>query len=200
MNITEKTTKIFIKFIKNNTEKSEEEIEKVQYGFQVIIMNLFKIIILFSTAYFLEIFMYTLVAFIVFGIFRSFACGVHANTSLNCIIINYVVFLGNVFISINLSLNKSIIVIIYIISLILVRLYAPADTEERPLVSKKHRNKLKTRAIIVVLGFTLISLLIENSIYMNLITTSIMEESILITPVAYTIFKKPYRNYANIKL
>lgn len=199
MNITEKITKKFIKFITNNTEKSEDDIEKIQYGFQVIIMNLFKLIILFFTAYFLKIFIYTLVAFIVFGIFRSFACGVHANTSLNCIIINYVVFLGNVFISINFALNKYIIVTIYIISLILVILYAPADTEERPLISENYRKELKIRAISVVLVFTLISLLIGNSIYINLITTSIIEESILLTPLAYVIFKKPYRNYANVK-
>ncbi|MBU3157713.1 accessory gene regulator B family protein (plasmid) [Clostridium estertheticum] len=200
MNIAEKITKIFIKFIIANTEKSEEEIEKVQYGFQIIIMNLFKMIILFLTAYFLKIGIYTLVAFMVFGIFRSFACGVHANTSLNCIIINYIVFLGDVFISINFSLNKSSVVIMYIISLILVSLYAPADTEERPLVSENYRKKLKIRAISVVLTFTLISLLIGNSIYMNIITIAIIEESILITPLAYIIFKKPYKNYENVKL
>ena len=200
MSITEKISKMFIKFILNNTEKSEEELEKIQYGFQVIIMNVFKITILFFTAYFLKVFMYTVIALIFFGVLRSFACGVHANSSLLCIAINYFVFLGNVLMSMNLHINKTTIAVLYILSLILITLYAPADTEERPLVSEKHRKSLKIKAIIAVLVFAFISLIINSSIYMNLIIISILEESISITPFAYSVLKKPYMNYKNVNL
>jgi len=87
-------------------------------------MNTFKMIILFLIAYFFKLFIYTLVAFINFGILRFFSCGVHANTSLN------------------LLLNKNVVVIMYIISLILVFIYATADTEEHSIGSKHHRKAL----------------------------------------------------------
>ncbi|AJA46569.1 accessory gene regulator B [Clostridium pasteurianum DSM 525 = ATCC 6013] len=40
MNLDEKISKKCIEIIKNNVDKSEEEFEKIQYGIQVIIINL----------------------------------------------------------------------------------------------------------------------------------------------------------------
>lgn len=200
MNITKEISGICLRFITDNLEKTEEEIEIIQYGIQGILINTFKFIILFSTAYLLKILNYTVVAFIAFGILRTFASGVHASSSMKCILINYITFLGNVYLSLNVQLSKLLISAIFIISLILIIIYAPADTNERPLVSRNLRKKLKIKSIIIVLSLGVIALLISNSIYSNLITFSILEESILITPLAYIIFRKPYKNYENVEL
>lgn len=199
MNISTTLSKKCTDFIGNNADKTAEDLEKIQYGVQVIIINIFKMIILFATAYILGVLKYTCIAFAVFAIFRCFACGVHANSSLQCIIINYIVFLGNVYLSLSFTLNKLVLIILFSISLVLTLLYAPADTAERPLISNKLRNKLKLKSVLVVLIFFTIALLATNSIYSNLITYSILEEAAIITPISYIIFKKSYKNYKNVK-
>lgn len=200
MNFIKEKNNSFFKFIKTNLDMCEEDVEKIEYGMQIIILNVFKIIILFVTAYFLKIFTYTLIAFISFGVLRTFSCGVHADSSIKCIIINYIVFLGNVFLSLKVSLNWTLIMVIFLISLVLVIKYAPADSAERPLVSKKLRKRLKLKSCIAILILCLLSILCSKSIYCNILTFSTLEEALLITPLAYFIFRKPYKNYERVQL
>ena len=185
-------------FIKNNTSTSEEDLEKIHYGLLVIMTTIFKSILLFATAYLLGILKYTFFAFMVFSVIRTFACGTHANSTLQCITVNYILFLGNVYLSLNLPVSIFMQSIIFTVSFILVLLYAPADTEERPLVSKKLRNALKIKSIVVIVIFYISILLIKNNIYTNLITYSILEGSLVITPIVYKLFNKKFDNYKNV--
>jgi accessory gene regulator B len=199
MNINKKINSLIMNFFKKNLDKTEEELEILHYGTDVILINVYKLFILFVTAYFLKVFTYTLVAFAVFGVLRSFANGVHSDSSIKCILVNYIVFLGNVFLSQIFKLNTVMIIFLFLLSLVLVIKYAPADTAERPLVSKKLRKALKLKSIIIVFIFCLVCLLLSNPIYKNIITYSILEGSFLITPLAYFIFKKPYNNFQNLQ-
>lgn len=186
---------ICINFIHKNTSTSEEDIEKITYGLQVIILNTFHSILLFVIAYFLGIFIYTLIAFVFFAILRLFASGVHANSTLTCCIVSSIFFFGNVYLSLNTPKNIVVISIVFLISLILILLYAPADTEERPLISKKLRKSLKIKSALVTVIFYIVTLLISNNVYANLITFSVLEEAFVITPFAYKLFNKKYANY-----
>lgn len=200
MDIAEKLSERCTGFIKDNTNKTETELEKIQYGIHVILINIFKLLLLFITAYFLGILNYTIVAYLSFATLRSFANGIHANSSIKCTITNYIIFFGNVYLSLNFSLKKVYVVSIFIISLILIILYAPADTEERPLMSKNLRGKLKIKSTLIVLGFATVTILLPGSIYTNLIVYSTLQEAILITPMIYIIFGKKYKNYERIKI
>jgi len=198
MIITKKLSTKCLEFIKDNTSTSQENLEKIDYGIQVIILNISKLILLFITAYLLGILKYTVIAFIVFAIIRTFASGVHANSSLQCIIINYILFLGNVYLSLNLSVNIIVRSILFTISILLILLYAPGDTEERPLVSKKLRRDLKIKSLVITILFYITILLIESNVYANIITYSILEEALVITPSFYKLFGKTTNNYKNI--
>lgn len=200
MKIINKLNNYFFEFVRNNLEKSEEEIEVIRYGMQVIFFNIFKVIILFFTAYLLGVFKYTLIAFVSFGLIRTFSSGVHANSGIKCIIGNYVLFLGNVFVSLSFKLNKTSILILFLISLILIIRYAPADSAERPLVSKKLRKALKIKSCITAIGLLIVSIVLANSIYSNIITYAVLEEAFLVTPLAYFIFRKPYKNYEKVQI
>lgn len=200
MILTNKIAKYTISFIRKNTSSSEDDLEKISYGIKVIVSNFFKLVILFFTAHFLGILNYTILAIVSFAILRTFACGVHANSTIQCIIFNYLFFLGNVFLSINYPLSNNGIIVIFVASFILLCLYAPADTAERPLINKNLRRFLKIFSIIVASALFVISLLINNSIYKSIIIYSIFEEAIAITPFLYNFFGKSYRNYSNITL
>jgi accessory gene regulator B len=198
MIITNKLSEKCLNFMKNNTPIPEEDSEKLYYGLQVIMMDTSKTILLLITAYLLGILNYTVIAFISFATLRSFASGVHANSTLQCMISNYILFLGNVYLSLNFSINILIQSIIFIISFILVFIYAPGDSEERPLVSKKLRKRLQITSLTIIIIFYIIILLIKNNIYTNLITYSILEASLIITPIVYKLFGKKTNNYKNI--
>lgn len=200
MSISKKLSLGCLNFIKNNTSSSEEDLEKIYYGIQIIWINLLKFIILFLTAYLLGILRYTFTAFIIFAILRSFASGVHASSSIQCIIINYILFLGDVYLSLNLTLNLWYKTAIFAISFILLLLYSPADTEERPLISKKLRKNLKIKSILVLITFYIITFFITSNVYINLIIFSTLGESIVITPAAYKLLAKKYANYKNISI
>lgn len=88
----------------------------------------------------------------------------------------------------------------FLISLILVTLYAPADTAKRPLVSVKLRKKLKIYSQLTVMFFFIICLFNNNMIIKNIITFAILEECICITPFFYKISGKSYKNYEKLSM
>lgn len=199
MDIYEKLSNLCIKFISKNLKKSEDELKEVNYGIQVFLINTIKLAILFLLASILGILKYTFIAVISFAFIRIFASGVHAKSNLRCTITNIILFIGNVYLSMNIVLEKPVKTVIFIISLSLITIYAPSDTEERPLVSKRLRKKLKVCSIACSIVLTLsagfITLQYKSQIISNLIIFSLLEESVLITPMAYYIFDKKYSNY-----
>lgn len=198
MSISKLLTNKIIVFVKSNSDKSEEELEIIHYGIEVFLINVFKLIILFITAYFLNILIYTFIAFFSFAVIRMFASGVHANSSIKCILTNYIIFFGNVYLSITFTLNTELNSVIFLISIILILLYAPADTEEKPIVNKNLRKSLKIKSVICIIILTIVSLLIQNKIYANIISYSALEAGIVITPIAYKFFGKSYKNFEKL--
>ena len=76
--------------------------------------------------------------------YKIVAGGFHLKTHIGCTIGTFVVYFGNVLISKNLLLQpiyiKYIIVgVVWIISIIMISLYAPADTINLPILRKKER-------------------------------------------------------------
>lgn len=199
MSIVEKISEEFVGLVKINFDKTEQEIEIIRYGIQVMLINFSKLILLFLAAYCFNIINYCLVAVLVFAILRTFACGVHADSSIKCIIVNYIIFLGNVELSLKYLLNTKLILLLYMVSFLLIYRFAPADTEERPLLSKGLRKSLKIKASLIVIFFVLLSMVLNKSVYRNIIIYSVLEEGLLITPIAYKIFKKPYKNYESVQ-
>lgn len=195
MNVYNKLSDICVEFISKNVVKSDEELEEIDYGIQVILINMFKLTILFLSAYFLGILMNTIVAVTSFAIIRIFASGVHASSNLKCTITNIILFIGNAYLSTQIILNKYILIIIFILSLILIIIYAPADTEDRPLISFVLRRKLKIYSVISTLLIGIIILKYNTYVFANIITFSLLEESLLITPTAYYIFNTKYNNW-----
>lgn len=197
MFISKKLSDICTSFIQKNTSTSDEDLEKINYGLLVFILNSIHTILLLIIAYFLGIFIYTLIAYELFAFLRRFASGVHAKSTLTCCIVSSTFFFGNVYLSINTPKNITLISTIFLICFILISLYAPADTEERPLISKKLRKSLKIKSIVVLFIYFTAALIINNNVYANLITYSALEEAFVITPLAYKLFNKKYANYKN---
>lgn len=168
LDIAETISNMLITTKDNSEEITELEKKKVRYGIYTLYVNVTKIGGLLLVAYFLDIFSEVLIIWILFGVLRSSAFGIHSSKSINCTIATFSIFLGGAFISIQFPLKESILYVIYILSFIGLLLYAPADTKARPLIIYH----LKT-----------------------LFAISAMAETISVLPITYKIFKRRYNNY-----
>lgn len=134
LDIAETISNMLITTKDNSEEITELEKKKVRYGIYILYVNVTKIGGLLLVAYFLDIFSEVLIIWILFGVLRSSAFGIHSSKSINCTIATFSIFLGGAFISMQFPLKESILYVIYILSFIGLLLYAPADTKARPLI------------------------------------------------------------------
>jgi accessory gene regulator protein AgrB len=79
------------------------------------------------------------------------------------------------------------------LNLVLVCLYAPADTYNRPITSEEQRHKQKIESFLTVAILYLLSVFfIKDSAISNLVIFTMTIESFMITPFAYKIFDNKY--------
>lgn len=176
--------------------KSEEELEIIGYGLEGILTTVPKIAFIFTAGYFLNIFQPLLIAILSFGILRTFASGVHLKNGWTCLIFSSVVFLSITYAGIYIPLSKLLKILMFLVSFVLLILYAPADTEERPLVVPRIRQELKVSSLIFAgLMFIIMLLLPGSHVIGNIITWSVFAESVMTTPAVYFILNRRYRNY-----
>ena len=188
-----------ISFITKYKEYSNEEIENMRYSLEGLYLTFTKLIVIFSLAIILGIFKEVIILLILFNIIRFTGFGFHAKTSMECLITSTLLFVGVPYLVLYLKPNKTVLFIIGIISLIILSIYAPADTVKRPLPNKKKRLYRKIGTIVIASIFITISLFIKNSTISYLLIIALIIESIMVSPLIYKIFDQPYRNYLNYK-
>lgn len=180
---------------KSFPDYEEEKLECVQYGLEGVYLSLTKVIVIFTSAFFLGIFKEALILLLLFNILRVTAFGLHASKSWMCWISSSIIFLGCPLLCMYLKVPLLILVSIGIICLINFMLYAPADTEKRPLVNAKKRKVYKIITLISASIYILLLFFINNSFLQNILVCSMIIQSVLIHPLVYKLFKLPYDNY-----
>ncbi len=171
---------------------SEEKLAEIDYGIAAFIANSYKMVFIFILAILLNVFQYFLIAIISFGTLRTFASGVHAKREWTCLPTSILVFFGITYLGINLSLSIHIINCIFVLCFAAILIYAPADTEERPIVSRKLRKKLKILSVITILVLYAIALYSLGTKASSIITFAVLFESVLILPVTYRLAGSMY--------
>ena len=136
--------------------------------------------------------------------YKIVAGGFHLKTHIGCTIGTFVVYFGNVLISKNLLLQpiyiKYIIVgVVWIISIIMISLYAPADTINLPILRKKERKTKKILSYIFATITLIVAILVNNNTLSNILILNVLIESISISKLAYKLTKNEYGyiTYAN---
>lgn len=196
MKLSEKFSEKVTNYVKNTLpNKTEEDLEIIKYGVEILFMNLTKIPIILLIAYYLGIFKEVIFSILAFGIIRKFAAGIHATKSYVCLVCSCMIFLGTVYISINFKLPIIIKIVVFILSFIVYFKYAPADTEEKPYVNYVIRKNLKIKSLITLILYFILSLIIKDIFISNILIHILWIEGILISPITYKVFKRRYNNY-----
>ncbi len=179
---------------------SKDKIEEIMYGVEGIYILITKTIIILLISILLGIFKELIVLLLMFNFIRLFAFGMHAPNGIICLIISTALFIGCTYFCKMLIIPKSILYMLYLIVLIIISIYSPADTIKRPLIKRKKRIVFKILSIFVTILFFILSLIIKNNLIINSMIIGLIIECILILPITYKIFKLPYKNYLNYGL
>lgn len=185
-------------------EVDDERAEVIKYGLELIIGELPKMFLLFIIAWLLGIFKYALISFAIILPYKLVSGGVHLKTHIGCILGTSLLYCGNVFISkyINITDIKNQIIfsaIILTFAIIMISLYAPADTENVPILRKKERTKKKIISYIIVTAMIIISFLVKDRVISNMFRVGVLLQSIMISKLTYNIFKVKFGYLEYIK-
>lgn len=175
---------------------TDEKAEIILYGLQLIIGEIPKMFILFGLSFLLGFGWYMVFAYIAVMPYRATSGGFHLHTHLGCILSTIIFFYGNILISKFLVLDniqKYILIgLSLVFGILMISMYAPADTEEVPIISKKER---KTKKILsyVMLTLTLVAaLFVPDRMMSNILIIGSIFQSISISRLAYKITKNKY--------
>jgi accessory gene regulator B len=199
MNFYNILTNKVMNFVSENYVLEEQQIDIIKYGLQVIFINLFKMLGLLICAYFLGIFKEVFIFVLCFACIRVFAAGVHASSSFACNLVNFLIFIGGSYISIHFTLNLNVLLVFFLISILIIFFFAPADTKEKPIINKKLRKNLKFKSLIMVSILLLCTLFVPNQVFKNIISYAVFNASICLTPFSYKLLGKEYNYYEKLK-
>ena len=182
---------------KEMPELTEERLEAINYGLQNIIGEIPKIFITIGIGFLLGIGKLTLLSIFLISIYKCFAGGVHAKTHIGCITSTTVIYCGTAFLAKyvqfpSIEIRYISIIAVWIFSMIMIKSYAPADTENVPILRKKERKKKQILSFVVVTIELLVAAVIPNLIISNLIIIGILVETVTITKFVYRITKNKY--------
>ncbi len=190
--------------IMNNITKyydyDNTKINEIKYGIESLYLTITKTIIIFILSIILNITKELMLLFVFYSLIRLTGFGVHAKKSWHCWVSSLTIFVLIPILIKYVTLNEKLIIISYTIFNLLLLMYAPADTEKRPLIKKNKRILYKVLTIIITISYLIYSIIYkENTMIINTLYFSILLEVILILPCTYKLFGVKYNNYKNYK-
>lgn len=184
---------------KNNENISDIEIEKIRYGLEGIYLTITKFMILAAITFYIGIFKEFMIFTVLYNFIRVFAFGMHASKSFICLISSAALFISLPLLALTINIHIILKMVLCFVSLMMIILYAPADTIKRPLLRMKKRLKLKVFSLAVTIIYIGITLISKDIFISNAVLLALIMEVILILPVTYKIFGMPYRNYKSYR-
>lgn len=181
----------------NKKDLNEEKLEIIEYGLEGLYLTLTKITILFIIAIILGIFKEMILILVFYNVIRFFAFGLHAKNSFECFITSLLLLIGGAYIAKYIHIILSVKINLAIICLVLIIIYAPADTIKHPLINSKKRKRFKILSIIISFIMTSMVIYFHNFDISNYMLVGYIEATCMILPITYKLFALPYNNYKN---
>lgn len=179
------------------TDIDEEKELVINFGIRLIFGELPKILILFIIGFLLNIGWYTVCLFVLIAPYRSFTGGFHLKTHMGCMITTSILYIAPIIIAKSIQTKQLIIlytllILIAIFSIIIIAKYAPADTENMPILSKKERKNKKVKAYIILTILLTIIILNSNYIISYMLLCGIFLQNLTILPISYKLTNSKY--------
>ena len=184
-----------LNYIESKKALSSLDKKKLKYGLEGF-YNLFtKVIVLVTLAIIFNLLKELLLLIIIYSFLRLYGFGIHAQKSWQCWLTTIPIYIGGCFFIKYGTISNNIILIIWLFSFISFLLFAPADTESRPLIRKNKRIRAKILSLLIVIILYLINYYYPNKELLNASLYALIMQSIVMNPITYKLFKAPYNNY-----
>lgn len=184
------------KIRKKMPEIDNERAEIIQYGIQLIIGEMPKLILIVGLAFILKIGWLLLFTYCALLPYRICSGGFHCKTHIGCFITTCTMYYGIIYISKYLILQSSLKYLIVLLAaffgMIIISLYAPADTENVPILSKKERKKKKILSYVFLVINLIISLILKDNVISNILLFGTLIQTCTITRIAYKLSNNKY--------
>lgn len=194
--VDEICNRLTLRIRKEIPDVDDERAEVINYGLQLLIGEIPKTLIIIGIAWILGVLDLTILALILMLPYRTASGGVHLKTHIGCIVATSVFYIGNAVLSKYIVLEKIVQYIItgaiWLFSMIMIKLYAPADTEAVPILRKKERKIKKVLSYITMSVSLIIALLINNTIISNILIFGTLFQTLTITRFMYKITGNKY--------
>ena len=184
------------KIRKEMPDVDDERAEVINYGLQILLGEVPKTFIMLLIAYLLGVFKLTLITFLILMPYRTFSGGFHLKTHIGCIVTTCAFYCGTALLAKYIVLSNVakyiLIILLAIFGIIMIKLYAPADTENVPILSKKIRKQKQILSYVTFIIGLIIALFIKNNIISNIIIFGYLMQTCMITKLAYRLTNNKY--------
>ena len=175
----------------------EVKLAEIKYGIESFYLTITKTIVIFGLSYFLGTIKTLLLFMFFYTLLRVNGYGLHAKKSWQCWLGSTLVFLLMPYLCLVTNILKPYLIVIAFICLLLAFKYAPADTEKKPIISKRKRRVHKYLCSITIITYIYLIYSLQSTYLQNILFFSIILETLMILPISYKIFKLKYDNYIN---
>jgi len=182
--------------VENNLDGiTPDQKEIIKYTVIQTIGEVIKLAIMVAVAWPFDAAHLLLIAVFSMAIYRTPSGGVHSKSHIACFITSSTLFFGNVILS---SLIKGpyldlIYIFIFLFNLPVIHFFAPADTEMKPIISKKQRKQLKMMSYVCMILTVFIGrFLITNIEIRNIFIFGTFIQSITMLPPMYKLLHTKY--------
>lgn len=184
------------KMRKEMPEIDDERAEVIIYGLQIIVSEIPKIFITFAIAYLLGVLELTFLTLITLIPYRACSGGFHLKTHIGCIISTTLYYAGIPLLAKNIVIQQSseyiFAILIWIFGMIMIKLYAPADTENVPILRKSERKQKQALSYLMLTMGIVLAIIIKDSVISNILLLGNLIQSVMITRLAYRLTGSKY--------
>lgn len=174
----------------------DERAEVINYGIHLLVGEIPKTFIFITIAAMLGVLKEFFITILVIFPYRAVSGGFHLKTHLGCIVGTSVMYCGIAVASKYILLNELskyiIFALVWVFGMIMCYLYAPADTENVPILRKKDRKIRQIISYIILTITLLIGIFIKNPVVSNIILLGMLIQSMMISRLAYKITNSKY--------
>ena len=181
--------------IKKYNNYSDTKLKEIKYGLETIYLTFFKIVTIIIINLLLGSLKELLLIFLFYGLLRLTGFGLHAKKSSHCWVASLLMFVILTNIVSLIYIPKILQITLSSIGLILLFIYAPADTKKRPIINETKRTVYKVLTILITVLYILY-IIFTNDVYIsNILMISILIQTFLVLPISYKLFGLEYNNY-----
>jgi len=191
----EKLVQVILENITKGKELDRIDYLKCKLGLETFLINVSKLSVIYALAVAASLFWPVFIFHLAYTSIRTYAYGVHSESSLQCTIISCIILIGFPALLVMFQIPRISFVVISVVSHVILKKYAPAATRKNGVIhfDQMKKRQLQNKALRLNVVILMISLLIPNLFIGNLLMIGNVLASFMTTPVAYKILKNEWR-------